>query len=148
MATYYYAAFIPYSNAYAIIVPDLPEVASQGGDIAECMDMATDAVRCTVEEYGKARKTLPKPSDMDTARHKIEKELASLGETVPEGVVLQLIPAPSVDLTPVKISISVARSTLDSIDAKASAYGMTRSGFLARAAQEFQTVTSSDQMRM
>lgn len=138
MATYYYAAFIPSGNAYAIIVPDLPEVSSQGGDIAECMEMAIDAVRCTVEEYGKARKTLPKPSDMATARRMVEYELTSLGETVPEDIVLQLIPAPSVDLTPVKISISIARSTLESIDAKANAYGMTRSGFLARAAQEFQ----------
>ncbi len=39
-------------------------------------------------------------------------------------------------MTPVKISVSFARSVLEGIDAKAKQRGMTRTGFLA-AAQAF-----------
>lgn len=99
--------------------------------------MATDAVSNVVEAYGKARKMLPEPSDAATAKRKVEETLDALGETVTSGMVLQLVPAPSVDLTPVKISISVPRTMLDSIDAKARTSGMTRSGFLVAAAQAY-----------
>ena len=40
-------------------------------------------------------------------------------------------------MTPVKISLSIARSVLESIDAKAARSGMTRSGFMAAAAQAY-----------
>lgn len=137
MATYYYAAFIPSDIAYSIIVPDLPEVASQGETVEECMEMASDAVSLTIEEYAKARKTMPTPSGLDAVKRMVEAEMASIDETVPENTLFQLIQAPSVDLTPVKISISVAKSTLDNIDAKARSHGMTRSGFLVAAAQAY-----------
>lgn len=137
MATYYYAAFVPDSSGYAILVPDLPEVASQGSDMAECMEMAADAVRNALEEYARARKDLPEPSDLAQTRRKVAAELAELGKTMPEETIFQLIPAPSVDLTPVKISISVPRAMLHNIDAKAHAHGMTRSGFLVAAAQAY-----------
>lgn len=138
MARYYIAAFVPAGSGYAILVPDLPEVASQGDTVAECMEMAAEAVGNAVEEYAKTRRPLPEPSGMAQARTNVAAELAELGETMPEDTIFQFIPAPSVDLTPVKISISVPRSALDSIDQKASAHGMTRSGFLVAAAQQYQ----------
>lgn len=137
MATYYYAAFIPSETGYSIIVPDLPEVASQGETVQECMEMATEAVALVIEEYAKARKPMPKPSDLDKVKRKVEAEMASLEETLPDTTLFQLIQAPSIELTPVKISISMAKSTLDTIDAKARSHGMTRSGFLVAAAQAY-----------
>ena len=137
MAVYYIAAFVPGSSGHAILVPDLPQVASQGDTVVECMEMATEAIGNAVEEYAKARKPLPEPSDMAQARGKVAAELAELGETMPEDTIFQLIPAPSVELTPVKVSISVPRSALDRIDQKARAHGMTRSGFLVAAAQAY-----------
>lgn len=137
MATYYYAAFIPSETAYSIIVPDIPEVASQGETVEECMEMATEAVALVIEEYAKTRKHMPTPSGLDAVKRMVEAEMASIDETMPESTLFQLIQAPSVDLTPVKISISVAKSTLDNIDAKARSHGMTRSGFLVTAAQAY-----------
>ena len=62
MAKYYYAAFIPDAESgFSIFCPDFPEVASQGETVEECMDMAAEALAFTVEEYAKARKTLPEP---------------------------------------------------------------------------------------
>ena len=138
MAKYYYAAFIPAGeNWFSIFCPDFPEVASQGETVGECMDMATEALALTVEEYAKARKPLPEPCGLEEARRRIEEELAELEIEAAGEILYQLIPAPSVDLTPVKISLSIAKSVLESIDAKAARSGMTRSGFMAAAAQAY-----------
>ena len=137
MAKYYYAAFIPDAESgFSIFCPDFPEVASQGETVEECMDMAAEALALTVEEYAKARKPLPEPCGLE-ARRRIEKELAELEVEAAGEILYQLIPAPSVDLTPVKISLSIAKSVLESIDAKAARSGMTRSGFMAAAAQAY-----------
>ena len=129
MAKYYYAAFIPdEKGGYSIFCPDFPEVASQGDTVEECMDMAAEAVALTVEEYAKARHPLPEPCGLAEARRRIEKELEELEAPAAGEILYQLIPAPSVDLTPVKISLSIAKSVLESIDAKAARSGMTRWG--------------------
>ena len=138
MAKYYYAAFIPDAESgSSIFCPDFPVVASQGETVEECMDMAAEALALTVEEYAKARKPLPEPCGLEEARRRIEKELAELEVEAAGEILYQLIPAPSVDLTPVKISLSIAKSVLESIDAKAARSGMTRSGFMAAAAQAY-----------
>lgn len=53
-----------------------------------------------------------------------------------EEYIIQLFRAPDVDMTPVKVTISLPKSVLASIDAKARKRGFTRSGFLAHAAAE------------
>ena len=61
---------------------------------------------------------------------------------VPEGTVLQLVPAPDVVEKPVLANVSFRKSTLTMIDRKAEAEGMTRSGFLSRAAEVYQVARS------
>ena len=47
---YYFAAFEPVENgAFVVRVPDIPEVATQGADLTEAMDMARDAVALSLE---------------------------------------------------------------------------------------------------
>lgn len=108
------------------MTPDVQGVASQWMTVEECMEMAADAVASAVEEYAKARKDIPKASSLEAARAATGAELASMGAAFPDGTLFQLVKAPSVGMTPVKISISVARSVLERIDAKASGQGMTR----------------------
>jgi hypothetical protein len=56
-------------------------------------------------------------------------------DLLPGGKMLfQLFKAPEVDMTPVKISISLPKSTLAAIDEKARQAGLTRSGSLSTAA--------------
>jgi len=133
---YYCLAFVPApEGGYAIFSPDFPEITSQGEDISDSMDMATDALRLIVEEYAKTRKPLPVPSTLEDAKIKIKADLEELGIDVPaEGILYQFIPAPSADMTPVKISATVTKYALDIIDAKAKSYGMPRSTFMVRAA--------------
>lgn len=62
---YYFLVFLPVvEGGYAILSPDYPELTSQGDTLEECMTMGTDALAIVAEEYAKARRTLPEPSNM------------------------------------------------------------------------------------
>ncbi|MDR2892373.1 MAG: type II toxin-antitoxin system HicB family antitoxin [Deltaproteobacteria bacterium] len=135
---YYFAVFLPVQEGgYAIAFPDIPEAVSQGEDLADCMVMAADVLAICADEYTKARKPLPVPSSLEQV------EAWALGQKDDEGlnpqgkILFQLFRMPQVDATPVKISISVPKSTLAIIDERARAAGMTRSGFMAAAASGY-----------
>lgn len=136
---YYCLAFIPApEGGYAIFSPDFPELASQGEDIADCIEMAMDALRIIASEYAREKKALPVPSSFVEAKGKIAAELKGLGMDVPqENILYQFIPAPSVDMNCIEIPVTFTRRTLDIIDSKARARGMTRSDFLAAAAHAY-----------
>jgi predicted RNase H-like HicB family nuclease len=138
--TYYFAIFIPAKEGgYSIAFPDFPEAISQGEDLSECMAMAADALALTVEEYGKARRELPPPSSLEEAQAWWARERAEdpSGIDAERPALFQLFAAPETDATPVRISVSLTKSVLAGVDHKARQLGMTRSGFLARAAEEY-----------
>ena len=137
--TYYQMAFIPAEEGgFSILSPDFRELASQGDSLEECMDMAMDALALVTEAYAKTGRELPAPSGLNEARAKILDELRDLGiHAQPDDIVFQMVAAPDTSLTPVRISATFTRRTLDIIDAKARRAGMTRSGFLAAAAQAY-----------
>lgn len=132
---YYIAAFEPVEEGgYAVRVPDIPEVATQGDDLAEAMDMARDAVAVSLEAYVREKRELPTPSGMDEAREKVMREDRELGWETPSDTLYQLVPAPDLDRTPVKVTLSMPRNVLSLLDRKAELAGMTRSGYVARLA--------------
>ena len=132
-------AFIPQDEGgYAIFSPDFKELASQGKDLPDCMDMAMDALQILTEEYARHNEPLPEPSALDEAQEKIVALLKGLDVPIPDNIVYQLVPAPAGDMKPVRISATFPRWTLDMIDMKAKARRMTRSGFLAAAAQAYE----------
>lgn len=140
--THYIALFLPVvEGGYSIFFPDFAEIASEGDNLDECMEMAADALSIAVIEYAKARRELPHPCSLEVAHAAAQAEMGSEGIDTQRDPVLQLIAAPSVDLTPVRISISVAKSALDDIDRKAQALGMTRSGFLVQSATAYEVRT-------
>ena len=135
---YYAAIFIPASEGgYAILFPDIPEAFTQGDTLEEGMDMARDVLGIALEEYAKARKPLPEPSSLHAIESAMQAEMQAEGVDKSRKPLLQYIHAPDVDLSPVKLNISMTRGALADIDAKAARLGMTRSGFLVRAAQAF-----------
>ncbi|SFK31455.1 Predicted nuclease of the RNAse H fold, HicB family [Desulfomicrobium apsheronum] len=134
---YYFLIFLPVvEGGYAILSPDYPELTSQADTLEECMTMGADALAIMAEEYAKARRPLPEPSSMAQARTFAVSEIDDSVDLSREPI-LQLIQAPNVDMTPVKISISLPKSDLEAIDAKARRLGMTRSGLLASAAKVY-----------
>ena len=132
---YYFAAFEPVENgAFVVRVPDIPEVATQGADLTEAMDMARDAVALSLEAYAREKRPLPRPSTLDEAREKVRREDHELGWETPPDTLYQLVPAPDLDRTPVKVTLSMPRNVLDLLDRKAELAGMTRSGYVAHLA--------------
>lgn len=113
---YYFLVFLPViEGGYAILSPDFPEIASQGDTLEECMAMGADALAIVSEEYAKARRTLPEPSDMVLARAFAARETDDSVDLGREPI-LQLFQAPNVDMTPVKISIRGTPQNLDRYD--------------------------------
>ncbi|MDR2712498.1 MAG: type II toxin-antitoxin system HicB family antitoxin, partial [Clostridiales bacterium] len=135
---YYFAVFMPtVEEHYAVEFPDFPEGFTQGNDLADCLVMGADVLAIAVEEYAKARKPLPEPSSFEQVKAWAERQKGSEGLVPDRDFLFQLFQAPSVDMTPVRVSVSFAKSALDAIDAKAKRAGFTRSGFLAHAAQHY-----------
>lgn len=135
---YYAALFIPAKEGgYAVLFPDLPEAITQGDTLEEGMDMAKDALAITLEEYTKARKPYPTPSSMESLEAVMQAEMQEEGVDKSRKPLIQLFAAHEQDAAPVKLNISMTRGALRDIDAKATRLGMTRSGFLVRAAQAF-----------
>ena len=132
---YYFAVFMPVKEGgYAIAFPDIPEAVSQGDDLADCMVMAADALGICADEYTKARKPLPAPSSLEKVEAWARERKGDVG-LQPQGKMLfQLFRVPQMHTTPVKISISVSKSTLAFIDERAKESGLTRSGYLSTAA--------------
>lgn len=135
---YYPAMFIPaQEGGYAVLFPDLPEAFTQGDTLDEGLDMARDVLAITLEEYAKERKPLPEPSSIESLESAMQEEMLSQGVDTSRKPLLQFIRGAEPDLTPVKLNISMTRGALADIDAKAARLGMTRSGFLVRAARAF-----------
>lgn len=136
---YYFAVFMPeQTGGYSIWFPDLPEANTQGDDLQEGMEMAADALAITAEEYAKARRPLPEPSSLDVIRTQAGEALRESGVRPAGEIIYPLVAAPDLDMTTVKVNISLPKHALATLDAKAKMQGMTRSGFIVRAVQAYQ----------
>ena len=137
---HYIAVFFPASEGgYSVQFPDIPEVITQGCDLAEAMTMAQDALGAVLTDYVRAGEELPTPGCLREAMGWAEKERdeSNCGIDQTREILYPIIPAPDFDDTPVKIMISVAKGRLTAIDAKARRAGLTRSRFLVRAAESY-----------
>jgi len=138
MEGYYFAVFMPaVEGGHVVQFPDFPEAFTQGESLGECLNMGAEVLAIAVEEYAKARKPVPVPSSLDQVKEWAEKEKASPGISHDGEMVFQLFQAPRMDLTPVRISVSLTKNVLDALDAKAALAGMTRSGFIARSVEAY-----------
>jgi len=138
MAKFYVAGFVPASGGgYHITVPDVPNCFTCAGTPEEGMEMAADVLAMTLRDLAESKQPIPEPSPLPIVREMVARELRSIGCEADGEILYQLIPAPSLDMAPVKLSISLPRAVLAEVDAKAKALGYTRSGFLAHAAQAF-----------
>jgi predicted RNase H-like HicB family nuclease len=134
---YYIAVFLPApEGGYTVMYPDLPEALSQGDDLDESMKNAAEVLALVAEEYAKSRRPLPVPSDMAFVRAWAEHEKTP-GVDASRECLFPLFAVPDVDMTPVRVTVSIAKSALASIDEKARLAGLTRSGFLVTAAQAY-----------
>lgn len=123
-------------GGFVAIFPDIPEAFTQGEDIQECVEMAKDVLNISLEEYVRERRVFPTPSTLEEIRVKAKEELAENADTLDISFepLIQLIVANDMSQKPVKVTVSFPKGYLDTIDQKAEKMGMTRSGFLVKAA--------------
>lgn len=133
--TAYYAVFIPDEGKISVWFPDVPGCATWGENLEHAFAMAMDALEGHLDAMQEDGDPIPAPSDYATVHAAAMRDFE--GEDVPEGVLLQLVPTPDLREKPRRINISLRPSVISMIDRKAENLGMTRSGFLAAAAQAF-----------
>jgi predicted RNase H-like HicB family nuclease len=138
MAKYYIAGFVPSPDGgYHITVPDVPNCFTCADTLEEGMEMAMDVLAMMLRDLAESNQPAPDPSPLPAVREMVARELESIECEAAGEILYQLVPAPALDMVPVKLSISMPKAVLAEVDAKAKAAGYTRSGFLALAAQAY-----------
>lgn len=138
MKKLYFAAFMPApEGGFDIVIPDVPNAFTCADTLEEAYAMAVDVLDTMLRDLAENNKPLPEPSGLEAVKAKTARHLEDIGHAPAGEILYQLIPAPNLDSAPVKVTISLSRSVLDDVDARAKQYGFTRSGFLARAAAQF-----------
>ncbi len=117
--------------------PDVPNVAAGGETVEEAIVNATDGLYVALRGMAEDNAPLPVPSSLPVAMEKVRAEREGDGLPFPKESLFQYIPAPELNNVPVRVNITIPRGILHEIDRKAKAHGMTRSGFLATAAQAY-----------
>lgn len=134
----YYAVFIPNDGKVSVIFPDVPGCLPWGDTVEEAFADAIESLELHLEGLAEDGDPIPAPSGRAQAWEKFAAARASAGKAIPEGTEVQLVPAPELSEQPTRVNVSFKRFTLEMIDRKAAAAGMTRSGFLAAAASAFE----------
>ena len=139
MATYYIAGIVKEEDGsgYSVYFPDVPNVCAGGTSVQEAIQNATDGLYIAMRGIAEDRQEAPVPSDMETVVAKVKAERAMDNLPYPENTVYQYIPAPDVNMVPVRVNVTIPKSILEEIDRNAKLAGMTRSGFLVAAAQAY-----------
>lgn len=137
MTRYYLAGIIREDDGsgYSVYFPDVPNVAAGGESVEEALNNASSGLAVALRDLAERNAPIPAPSSMEEARAKVRAEREADELPFPDDALFQYVAAPELDLTPVRINITLPRAVLHEVDEKARLAGMTRSGFLAAAAQ-------------
>ena len=122
------------TEAFGVVVPDLPGCFSAGDTMEEAMAKTEEAIATWIEAALDSGQEIPKPSSVEALR-KRHKDWRTW-----VWAVVKVDPA-VLDDTLERVNISLPRRVLHRIDALARATGETRSGFIARMALESHQTT-------
>lgn len=111
---------------FGVSFPDLPGCVTAGGTLDEARDMAAEALALHLEGLSADGEAIPEPSTLDEVMADAENR---------SGVAV-LVDPPKAIARAVRVNITLPADMLDEIDRFAEAEGLTRSGFLARAARK------------
>lgn len=110
---------------YGVSFPDLPGCISAGSTLDEARDMAVEALALHLDGLIADGDPIPEPSSLDEVMADPENR---------DGVAILVAP-PKRPTKAVRINVTLPEDVLDAIDRYAEDNGLTRSGFLARAAK-------------
>lgn len=110
---------------YGVSFPDFPGVITAGRDLDEARQMAEEALAFHIEGLIEDGEAIPAPSSLEAVMADPDNK---------DGVAI-LVALKSETKKAVRINITIQEDILQEIDAYAEKNGLTRSGFLARAAK-------------
>ena len=110
---------------YGVSFPDLPACITAGTTLDEARALAPEARALHLEGMAGDGEAIPEPSTIDVI----------MAEREHSDAVAFLVDAPKVASKAVPINTTLPSDVLDEIDRYAEAQGLSRSGFLARAAK-------------
>lgn len=114
---------------YGVSFPDFPGVVTAGTDLDDARRMAEEALALHVEGMIEDGDAIPEPSSLD----------AVMADPENKDAVAILVTLKAESKKSVRLNITLPEDILKEIDAFAEAHGLTRSGFLARAAKHEMT---------
>jgi predicted RNase H-like HicB family nuclease len=110
---------------FGVSFPDFPGCVTAGATLDEAREMAEEALAFHIEGLEQDGEALPEASTLETV----------MADAENRGGVAILVPAPSRPARSIRINITLPADVLGDVDRYAEAHGLTRSGFLARAAK-------------
>ncbi len=108
---------------YGVSFPDFPGCITAGKTLDEASRMAAEALALHIQGMIEDGDAVPEPSNLD----EIAKDAAK------HGAIAFMVSVDAPDAT-VRVNITARESQIEKIDALAEAAGMTRSGYMVRAA--------------
>lgn len=124
-------------SGYSVYFPDVPNVCAGGETLSEAIENATDGLYEAMRGMLDDNMAIPEPSDLEKVKKGVQEWHAKIGVLCPKDAMYQFIPAPELDMIPVRVNITVPKSILAEIDQNARSAGMSRSGFLVAAARAY-----------
>lgn len=115
-------------SAYGASFPDLPGCISAAETLEDLRPMIEESLGLHVKGMSEDGETIPEPSSLDTI---------AKSKDYTDAVAVIVVKAPAVNELTVRVNITLPQSSLAQIDRKAAAKGMSRSSFLAKAAERW-----------
>ncbi len=113
------------ASDFGVSFPDFPGCITAGTTLDEARDFAAEALLLHFEGMAEDGVTVPEPSSLEEIMSAVEDR----------NCVAILVDGPKLPDKVVRVNITLPEPLLELIDKKAESLGMTRSGFLARAAK-------------
>jgi predicted RNase H-like HicB family nuclease len=115
------------ASDYGVSFPDLPGCISAGATLDEAHAMAAEALAFHLEGLAADGEAIPEPSSLE----------AVMSDAANRDGVAILVEAPKANpAKSIRVNITLPEDVLEEIDRHAEAQGLSRSGFLARAAKQ------------
>jgi predicted RNase H-like HicB family nuclease len=111
---------------YGVSFPDFPGVVTVGKSLDSAREMAEEALSFHIEGLVADGEAIPEPSSLEAIMAELENR---------DGVAI-LVPVRTEAAKSVRVNVTLPEDVLEQIDKFAGERGLTRSGFLTRAAKQ------------
>ena len=111
---------------YGVSFPDFPGCVTAGRTLDEARTMAQEALALRLEGLAEDGEALPEPSPLESV----------MADRENRDAVAVLVPAPGGVAKAIRVNVTIPEDVLGEIDRHAEREGMTRSGFLVKAAKD------------